>query len=110
MYCFRQQKEAEATLSLLEEDDKEETDEMRLQEVNDLLRFAERELDAATYAAFVETMIRNGDDGVRGFCELSTLCQGHLEIQEMLLDILEPPQALQLGLSCYMVAQTRFPF
>ena len=63
---------------------------------------------------FFEKVVRLKDDPIKAFCELHSLCIGFASLQEMLLDLLTPEQALTLGpdiyfqhvLRCFLIAVT----
>ncbi len=63
------------TLSLLEveeggdkeeDDNEEEEEDSRERDAADVLRMAETELDSATYSKFLQILVENENDGIKG--------------------------------------------
>ncbi len=48
-------------------------------------------------SVFFSKVVTFKHDPVKAFCELHSVCLGHPDLQEMLLDLLSPSEALSLG-------------
>ena len=98
----KQQKEAEITLALLDEETKEEENARKVKEATDLIKFAQRELDAHKFVEFIDILSKSKEPVLAAsFQQLHKLCQGCVEIQDMLLDMLTAEAALSLGMPVY---------
>ena len=59
---------------------------------------------------FFEKVVSFKHDPVRAFGELHSLCLGHPDLQEMLLDLLSPSEAMTLGNDVYFQFTLRYNF
>ena len=57
---------------------------------------------------FFEKVILFKGDPIRAFSELHSVCLGHPDLQEMLLDLLSPEEALAIGEEVYFQHSLRF--
>jgi hypothetical protein len=57
---------------------------------------------------FFEKVVSFKNDPVRAFGELHSLCLGHPDLQEMLLDLLSPSEAMTLGNDVYFQFTLRY--
>jgi hypothetical protein len=59
---------------------------------------------------FFEKVVSFKHEPVRAFSELHSLCLGHPDLQEMLLDLLSPHEAMALGTDVYFQYTLRYNF
>ena len=97
----RQQKEAELTLQLLEAEKPDDESLRKQHEALEISMTAQEQLSAEMFSQFCIIVINDSLSNKRKFTELHTLCTGKMELQEMLLDLLSPGEALELGAELY---------
>lgn len=84
------------------EDEKPEEEMMRKQhEALEICMNAKEQLSADKLDQFHKIVINENSSNKRKFTELHALCAGKMELQEMLLDLLTPGEALELGSEMY---------
>ncbi|TRY80544.1 hypothetical protein TCAL_04790 [Tigriopus californicus] len=103
----KQQREAEILAYILAEETVEEVNARREREAFDIFKFAERDLDPLEFTEFLGLLTTLEQDILKGFTDLHHLLKGHVEIQEMLLDLLTPESAIKLGQPVYSSFLTR---
>ena len=97
----KQQKEAELTLQLLEAEKPDDESLRKQHEALEISMTAQEQLSAEMFSQFCIIVINDSLSNKRKFTELHTLCTGKMELQEMLLDLLSPGEALELGAELY---------
>ena len=73
----------------------------REHEAMEIMLMAKEVLAKEALMNFFETIVRSESDPVRAYKELHAIAIGHENLQEMILDILSPQQALSLGRQVY---------
>ena len=97
----KQQREAEATLQLLEPEDKEAEALRKQYEALEIFMNAKEVLNPEQHGQFCKIVQDLSLSTKEKFAELHNLCSGKMELQELLLDLLSPQEALQVGVQIY---------
>lgn len=93
----QQHKVEETTAHLLRPEDPEERRQRREREAAEIIAAARSALPQDVLLKFCEVCYRCRHDSLQCFVQMHEVCAGYPDLQEMLLDLLEPEEAGRLG-------------
>ena len=103
----KQQKEAEVTLQLLEPEAEEEEARRKQHEALEISMHAKEVLNFEQFQQFCKIVQDDLSSTKEKFMDLHSLSAGHMELQELLLDLLTASEALQVDVKIYQQYLTR---
>ena len=103
----KQQKEAEVTLQLLEPEAEEEEARRKQHEALEISMHAKEVLNFEQFQQFCKIVQDDVSSTKEKFMDLHSLSAGHMELQELLLDLLTASEALQVDVKIYQQYLTR---
>ena len=95
------QRDAEVVLNTLQPEAISEETVRKEHEAMEIILLAKEVLDQSTLLKFFEIIVQLDHDPIKSFELLHPLCRGHPNLQELLLDLLTPDQAMALGPQVY---------